>query len=399
MLSVASLRKPSKLSTSYSWLLELLNSVGFETTGWQPGRIQRSLMTTFAAGNADLTELAKFAVEANFGPLAKGPALTMYSLSRYGNKRNLARRTRGPMRLTNKGSIPHTFEVGRLIVSDGAGVEFRNVTAGSIASGSAGSPKTLDLEFEAVKAGVAGSLVARGAVTRLVTQFAGVTVSNNVTAPPSPWYTVAGLDEESDYNLQRRNETKWALSSLILVKEGFEAVALQNGAIKVDIDDTNPRGAGTLDVYAASAAAPLGTAEMQALQLAFSKRVLNTEATWLNPWPVGNPSLVQVKHAPTQVLDLTGSTVYFTGELATVKGSVQQALRDLITLTPLGGYSYPPGPQNVITLGDLTNAIEESDGVATFSPGFTGDIAVASRHLVIAPADPYFGLTFTAVPG
>jgi hypothetical protein len=76
MLSVEALRKTSKLKDVYAWLIELLKSVGFETTGWQPGRIQLSMFTTFAAGSADLTELGKFIVEFGFNDLSSGPALT-----------------------------------------------------------------------------------------------------------------------------------------------------------------------------------------------------------------------------------------------------------------------------------------------------------------------------------
>lgn len=400
MLSVASLRKASTTRQVYAWLIDLLKSVGFETTGWQPGRIQRSMFTAFATGAADLTELGKFITEFGFGPTSTGPGLTLFSRSRYTNERILARKTAGPMRLRNFGGVTYTVEPYQIIVSEPvSGIEFRNTQGGTILPGSTGAPSVLDLQFEAVVAGRTGN-VARGAVTNLVTSFAGVTVSNDVTDITSgTWYTTVGTDEELDSALQRRNETKWALSSLELVKEGFEALALQNGAVKVDIDDTNPRGQGTLDVYAASESAPLSSAEMQALQLAFSRRVLRTEATWLNPWPVGNASLIQVKHPPTQELSLAGGIVYYTGELTTVQALVRQALLDLIILAPIGGYNYAPGPTNVITQGDLTGSIEDCDGVATTDLNLTADIAVASRHLVIPPADPLFGLEFIRVTG
>jgi hypothetical protein len=398
MLSVASLRKASRTSQVFAWLIDLLKSVGFETTGWQPGRIQLSLMTVFSAGNADLSELGKFIVEFGFGPTSSGPALKLFSKSRYNNDYVKAVKTVGPMRLSNTGGVPHTIDVGKAIVADGTGFEFRNITGGSLAAGSVGAPATLDLEFEAVKAGALGN-VARGTVTSLVTQFAGVTVSNNVTPINETWYTTIGLDEELDSTLRKRNETKWALSSLELVKEGFEAVGLTNGAIKVDVDDTNPRGQGTLDLYAAGATELLGSATMQAIQLAFSKRVLRTESTWLNPWPIGNVSLIQTKHTPTQEFSLPGGIVYYTGNLETVKAAVRQALLDLLILAPIGGYSYAPGPTNVLTIGDIAEAIEDVEGVETTGLGLTADVAVASRHLLVPPADPFFELTFTAVTG
>lgn len=393
------MRKTTRMSEVYAWLIELLKSVGFETDGWQSGRIQRSIMTTIAAGNADLSELVKFTVEFSFGPTSSGPPLTLFSLSRYRNRRVLARKTKGPMRLRNVGSSSHPMGVGEVIVSDGAGTEFRNTTGGTLPPGSVGAPSSLVLEFEAALAGAASSNIGRGAVRLMVTQFAGVSVSNDVNPVDQPWYTLIGLDEELDTALQRRNETKWALQSLELVKEGFEAVARANGAIKVDIDDTNPRGQGTLDVYAAGAAAQLGVAEMQAIQLAFSKRVFRTDATWQSPWLFGNSSLIQVKPPAMQTFSLPAGIVYYTGQLAAVKEAVRLALNDIVTLCPIGGYNYAPGPTNVITIGDLSHAIEEIEGVATVELGLVADYAVASRTLVIADTDPYYSLTFVAVTG
>lgn len=399
MLSVENLRTTATMGGTYRWLIELLKAVGFETDGWQPGRIQRSLMTTFSAGNADLTELGKFIAEFGFGPTSSGPALKLFSKSRYDNDYFKAVKTSGPMRLRNKSSSSYPMEVGKVIVQDAAGVQFRNVTGGTLLPGSVGSPTSLDLTFEAVKAGAVGN-VGRSTVNKMVTQFAGVTVENNVTATPGPWFTTTGLDEELDSALRKRNETKWALMSLDLVKEGFEALALKNGAIKVDVDDSNPRGQFTLDVYAGGQSSLLGTDVMQALQLAFSKRVFHTEATWLNPWPPGNPSLVQVKHPPTQEFSLPAGVVYYSGELNSVKAAVRQALLDLVILAPIGGYSYAPGPENIITMGDISDAIEECEGVKTATLGITADIAVAARHLVIPDqADPFFSLTFTPVTG
>lgn len=399
MLSVASMRRTTRLSEVYSWLIELLKAVGFQTDGWQVGRIQRSIMTTVAAGNADLSELVRFMVEFGFNDTCSGPALTLFSRSRFQNERFLARKTKGPMRLKNVSTSSYPIGPGEVIVSDSAGMEFRNTTGGTLLSGSVGAPTFLVLDFEAVVAGAGGN-VSRGTVVNMVTSFAGVSVTNDVTTIPNPWYSTIGLDEELDSALRRRNETKWALQSLELVKEGFEAVALANGAIKVDIDDTNPRGQGTLDLYAAGAEDVLSGPEMQALQLAFSKRVFHTEATWQLLWPPANPSLIQVKQPATQPFSLPNGIVYYTGDLSTVRDGVRLALLDLITLAPLGGYNYPPGPTNIITLGDITNAIEEVEGVSTTELGLTSDYLVASRHLVVRDLlDPDFGLTFTAVTG
>jgi hypothetical protein len=390
MLSVEALRRPATRNQVYAWCIELLKSLGFQTSGWQPGRIQRTTFTTISAAVADLTELGKATVEFNYNELAKGPPLTEFSRSRFDNDRNRAIKTRGPMRLRSVATIPYAIKPLQLIVADSAGTEFRNVAPGTLPAGSPVSPSQLVLEFEARVAGSRGN-VGFGTVTRMVTPLAGVTVSNDMG---DPWYTVTGVDEESDESLQRRNATKWATLSLIMVREGFENVGRSAGALKIDVDDSNPRGAGTVDVYAAGDLALLGAAQMEAIQLAFSRRVLNTSAIW----PPEAQSLVHVKEPQTHPLVFSG-TVYFDAavEQALVRDGVRTALRDLVIRTPIGGHNFSPGPENVVSLGDILEAVEEVDGVRTVTTSLTTNVPVGSRTLVVPPADPDWGLAFEAV--
>jgi hypothetical protein len=355
-------------------VLDIMTALGFQTTGWQDGKIQKTIVTTLATISADLSEVAKQVADFGFNDLATGDALNEFSNSRFGNTKTVAVRTRGPMRLRSSASIPYTIEPGQLIVATDDNIQFRNVDSDVRTLPAGGA---IQLTWEAVKAG-ADSNVPNNTVTRLLTPLAGVTVSND---EGTPWYTVAGADEQSDASIQLENRTQWARLSIELVAEAYINIAIKNGAAKVGLNDQNPRGAGTIDVYPAAELGLLGPSTVAAIQLAFSGATFGTDATW----PASGTSRVAVLQPTPFPLDLTGS-IYFDPAFAQseVQDSVNQALADLLRITPLGGFSYPPALANVITLGDLLEVIENVEGVRTAvltTPAAT--VSVGTLSLVV----------------
>lgn len=391
MLSVEQLRNPSTRAAVLEWLLEILKSAGFETTGWQKGRIQRTLMTAFAECAADLTELAKGIVEFGFNDTAAGDPLNEFSKSRFANAKTPAQRARGPLTLRSVASIPYTVEPLQLIAATASGIEFRNISGGTIPAGSPSAPSATTLLFEARVAGISGGMVGVGEIDRLLTPLAGVTISNDQVVG-GVWYTVAPADEESDASIRERNRTKWATLSVELIAEAYEHIARNAGAAKVSVDDNNPRGAGTIDIYVSGELSLLGTAEMQAIQAAFAKRAFQTEPTWS---PTPHPtSRAWVRHAGETPVTLSG-TVYYVAGTVDIASRVTLALDDLARRIPLGGFPYSPG---LLTIGDILETIENVEGVRTVILNPRTDIPVAPRSLVRRGA-PNWGLTFTPVTG
>lgn len=391
MLSVEQLRNPSTRAAVLEWLLEILKSAGFQTTGWQKGRIQRTLMTAFAECAADLTELAKGIVEFAFNDTAAGDPLNEFSKSRFANAKTPAQRARGPLTLRSVASIPYTVEPLQLIAATASGIEFRNISGGTIPAGSPSAPSATTLIFEARVAGISGGMVGVGEIDRLLTPLAGVTVSNDQVVG-GVWYTVAPADEESDASIRERNRTKWATLSVELIAEAYENIARNAGAAKVSVDDNNPRGAGTIDIYVSGELSLLGTAEMQAIQAEFARRAFQTEPTWSpDPHPT---SRAWVRHAWETPVTLSG-TVYYVAGTVDIASRVTLALDDLARRIPLGGFPYSPG---LLTIGDILETIENVEGVRTVILNPRTDIPVAPRSLVRRGA-PNWGLTFTPVTG
>lgn len=392
MISLEKLRKPLTRAQAATRIAELLTSLGFETTGWQDGRIQKTIITMLALIWSDASEVVKAIAEFGFNDYATGDALNEFSRSRFANTKVAAVRTRGPMTLRSTSSAPYTIEVGQLIASTDAGVQFRNVTGGALSAGSTLTPATLVLTWDALIAGNAGN-VPLNSVTRLVTSLAGVTVAND---SGTPWYVTAGADEESDESIRLRNSTKWATLTVELVAESYENIARTNGARKVLVDATNPRGPGTIDVYSAAENALLGSGTMQTIQTAFSQRAFQTDGAWVTPWPPGNTSRVANKHPDTLALNVTASLYHS----SSVSGAViieraRAALAELVRLTPIGGWDYSPGPNHVLTVADITDALKSVEGmrtVALVAPSATG--TVPSHALVV---EGTWSLTATAV--
>nr|PZN59899.1 MAG: hypothetical protein DIU58_17130 [Sphaerobacter thermophilus] len=379
MLSLQQLRTPFTRTQGTERVLEWLKDAGFETTGWQNGRIQKTLVMLLGVLAADLSEVVKALAEFGFNDYASGDPLDEFSWSRYRNRKARAIPTVGPMRLTSTASIPYTIEPGQLLAATASGVTFRNVTGGTLAAGG-----TLQLTWQAVLAG-SSSNVGKHTVDRLLTPLAGVTVAND---EGDPWYTVAGTDDESDASIQRRNATKWSRLTVELVAESYENIVREAGARKVKVHDENPRGPGTIDIYCAGESSPLVTAEMEAIQLALSQAAFQTDPNW-PPAPDSRAAAV----SPTpQPLGIT-ATLYHDPSVsgAAVVAAAEGALEDFLARTPIGGWSYASGLQNVIVPEDIVDILQDIEGVETViltspsAPVGVGPLNLVVRNDNVAP--------------
>ncbi len=396
MISFEAMRKPLKRREVQEFLLGLLQGLGFQTTGWQPGRIQHSIVYAVSAVQSDMSEFQRFLAENIWSATAKGPMLTILSRDRYENIRKRAVKTAGPMLLKSTSLVPYTLTPGQLIVNDPYGVVFRNTTGGTIAAGG-----TLTLQFEAELAGSDGN-VASGVTMFQQTPVAGVRITNpSPSGSPvgTPWYTTTGVDEESDENLRRRNATKWATLSLERIYDWYIHIALGlDGVEKVEVHDQHPRGPGTVDVYISAKASTLGSTQLAAAQAKFADCCFRTDATW--PRPTTDTSEVAVKSPSTLTLAPKG-IVYYSGNLQDFKTRLKQKLDDFVKRIPLGGFDTSPGPQNILMLSEIMSVFESlraCQGVTLTTP--TGNITVPPFTLVVPPVDWFdesTGLVLTAV--
>lgn len=387
MLTTEQIRRPLSDAEALQLLLDNLASLGFHVGSWAPGSVQRTMHTAIARCIADLTELQRGFIEFTLNEYSSGEPLAELSANVFDNETHGAVKTRGPMTLTNTGTSAHTIEPGALIVTTPTGVRYTNLTGGELHT-----PGQLTVTVEASAAGAAGN-IPNGTALSLVTSLAGVTVSNGSALQPTPiWYEIAGSDPERDDLLRTRNRTKWATFGIELIGDGYVNLALSVAGIdKVTLDDKNPRGPGTIDVYVAGVGGLAGLEQKQQLQAMFANRVFGTDAGY----PPAPESYVAVRDVTTQTIHPNG-TVYHdpSHSSADIAAAVRAALDTYVRALPLGGLDLRPGPANVIPLGDLYETIEQVRGVRTVKLTYPiEDIPVAGAGLVLSPVG-WPGLTF-----
>jgi hypothetical protein len=389
MLTLQQLRTPVTEDQALETILEHLTSVGFNTTSWHVGALQRKFLRLFAIVYSDITLLIAALVDFVYNETATGAALTEFSASHYQNFRKLAVNTIGQMVLTNTGAVPHTVTDSQLVAAftetDGTLRTYRNVGGGTVAAGGG----TLTLAWVAETAGASWNIPVDSTLT-LLTSLAGVAITNPLISGTDTWITTLGADEEDDPTLKERNRTKWPSLAIELIKDGVIGVALSasKSVTRVGVDDNNPRLAGTFDVYIAGKNATAGVDDVTAVQNKLKGRVFGSDT-------------VRTYAAPTQFLDLTGTVYYDAGfTQIVVKTAVEAALTAFLATVPLGGFKYSAGPSNIVFKNNVEAIIKETlyagqKPVKTVSLSVpTGDVAVGSFAVVVKGV---WNLTYTPV--
>lgn len=324
----------------------VLADFGFSSKSWQSGSVQLTILYLGARVYSKLTEMVSTVSKAGYNSTSTKTALTKFSKSVYDNDRIAAVKTVGPLELTTaSGEGPHAVAIGDLLATDGTRT-YRNTQGGTLTDAA-----PVSLTFEAEVAGEDGN-VAINTITTLQTPLAGVTV-NNPEVSGGVWYTTAGVDEESDAKLITRNVTKWAtLNPISKPKDGYINLALSAsaGVEHVKVDASNPRGENTIDVYIAGASVALlaGGTEELAVQAAFDAK---------KP-PSMDPDAV----VASQLSVTVSGTVYLVASYNTAanQATIEQAIRDYVVGTGIGGLDLSPGPANLVPEDGIKDAIRNS---------------------------------------
>jgi uncharacterized phage protein gp47/JayE len=331
------------------FLLQGLTSLGFTATSWALDSKQYKYVRAFSTVWSDLSEVTRQVAGFALNDFATGTPLTELSRSNFANERNAARKTTGPLKLTNNGGTPYTLLPGQVVAKTATGVEFGSTTGGSLAA----SGGTLTVTIEAAKAGAAGN-VANGAISSLVTGLAGVTCTNEAGPGGLPWYTTTGSDEEGVESLRQRNRLRiTTLNQISLPADGYEFLARSvPGIVRVRVDDSNPRGPHTIDVYCATALGPAATVDLDAVQaLLDAKR---------------SPSALPLAVPPPVLALNPAGTVHLTSafDSEAKREEVRQVVRDFCGSFDLGGLILPPSTTGVLPYSELVTAISQVPGVA-----------------------------------
>jgi hypothetical protein len=328
-------------------LLQLLDAVGFTATSWQEGEPALACVELSAEIWSQLSKAAVFLKGFALNSTSSGDALTRLSDSHFDNQREGAVTAQRRISLScAAGSGPHTLNLGSVVIVHADGDTYRNVEDGvtvyPVVLSSGGSLSGLVFEAE-----VAGSAANKGpgSVTTLLTTLAGVTVTSDIPERD-------GSDAESDPVLKKRNTTKWALlTEFELIDDAVINIALTatQAVTGVVVDSTNPRGAGTFDVYMAGDLVTASASDITAAQDALDRRVFGSTDT---------PKTCLVLAAPVVPLNFSG-TIYYKGSYTTtdITNATTAALEAYVATIPLGGFDFYPGPSHVVPVNDLEAAL------------------------------------------
>lgn len=348
--SLEALRIPPTRAEMLDTILGALSILGFQTTSWQSGSIQRTLLTGVASLGADVTKLTSKLANAPYNAYATGAPHREYSRSSYANEPQSAQKTIGPVRLTSTATVAHTIGVGQLIIATETGVEYTNTTGGTLNAGS-----TLDLTVEALLAGASGN-VANLAIKVLKTPLAGVTVSN-IDNGSGVWYTTSGADPEATEKLRTRNTSRWGtLNQIAMPSDGYKYLGLSIPAVtKIFVDDQNPRGPYTIDVYIATAGGPATSTEINALQALLDIKK--------------GPSTDVLVLAPTVKPIAITATIHIQASLNTAarRAAIEASGDAFIQALPIGGIILPPSTTRIVPKSELIGAYTENRGVVGVS--------------------------------
>lgn len=363
-LSLSQLLTPSSEDESLAAILTILDGLGFTATSWEEGSVQRTMIQMLARLHSDASNVTLAITKGRYNELATGDWLSLKSSSDFDNTRVPAVAARVKMTISDPNSIgPQTIVISQLVAKDQDAATYRNIDGGTVTLGG-----SLTLNFDAEVPGRSSPVT-----LELVTPLAGFTAVIAIVDP----IVIPGAAAESDERLRARNRVKWATMAYAEPQDAYIAWALEASAsiTRAYVDDLNPRGPGTLDIYVAG---PTGPVPAPVLVTVID--YIEGDIDGISRRPLSSD--VQCFNAGTATVSITGTLYVLPSySLTTVRDAVEDALEALLEALPVGG---------TVLLAELYQTIMEVEGVSNVhltAPLIDTTVAVTSVPV------PSFGLT------
>lgn len=375
-LSLFDIQTPLSTESIRALLLDFLTAAGFPVEAWQDESAARALVEMAAQLGAEQSKPVALLAKMGFLDTSEADFLTAKVKSDYDEDRNVAIATVMPVRLVSSGAVTYVKGAREIILTSSSGRTYSNVAGASVTA-----HDTTVVNFVAEVAGSAGNVPAQ--TMQLTTPLAGV------TAVFDGGFITAGADEESDVAVRERARTKWATLRTEKIRAGITNL-VRTAAPSVtghSIDDENPRGPGTLDVYLAGDNATAGSGDVALVQTALDAALFGTGT---------DESAGLAIAAPTLSLDLT-ATIYVRGVTDTAAlTDLAAAWSAFLVTVPVGGFDLSPGPQNVILPGQIVDIFSEVAGVVSTSVDIGGDQIDIPAHTKVLEGATAFTIVVLA---
>jgi uncharacterized phage protein gp47/JayE len=362
-LSLFDIQTPLAVDSVRALLLSYLEAAGFPVESWQDEGSARALVEMAAQLGAEQSKPVALLAKMPFLDTSEADFLTAKIKSDYDEDRNAAVATVMPVRLVNASGTTYAKGASEIILTSRTGATYSNPAGASVTANA-----TTVVNFTAEVAGAAGNVPAQ--TMQLTTPIAGV------TAIFDGGFITAGADAESDVAARERARTKWARLRTESIRAGITNL-VRSAAPSVtghSIDDENPRGPGTLDVYLAADNATAGGADVALVQAALDAALFGTGTDEDAGLAIAAPTLAQDLIATVYVRGLT--------EEAALTELVAAWQAFLVTV-PVGGFDLSPGPTNVILTGQIVDAFAEIPGVVSTTVDGDAEITVPPHTKVV----------------
>lgn len=382
LVTLASLLVQETAAQIYARGLNVAVSLGLPTTSWSAGDPTRSLYWFLAnTGQALEANIVGF-IQSGFLDYATGDWLTVLANELYNVQRNLATQATTSITLTNTGGGLYVIVPGQVVASwtdtSGNVWTYTNTTGGTLQPVGSASGATLSLSFTADVPGSAAS-AGIGAITTLVTNLIGVTITNTTQS--------VGTDGELDPALRTRCRAKLAtLSSQ--GPTGIFDYAVRTPSLTGTTEVLRSRtigntGTGAVTTYVGGASGAVTSSAVALCQTA-----VNTYAS----------ALCQT----CTVVNCTGTTIPVSYEIwvyasvgqtsTAIQASILTALQNWFAARPIGGDIIPPA-----TTGTIYRSMIQSIIAGVF-PNDTFDVVVTAPSGDTALAINAIALLGTVTP-
>ncbi len=373
-ISLSDLQTPQTKEQIQETLTAFLVALGFPVTAWQSEGAARALLEAQAELGASFTaRVAAFSKSTDL-ETAEAEFLDVKARSDFDETRSEAVAAVFDASFVNAGVTTHgPIAAGAIIVRSTSGQLFVSTGIETITASA-----TTIVEVQAQIPGAAGNI--GGDTLQLVTPLAGVSASTTGAL------TTAGADSGKDPELRTQCRTKWGTLRVEKVKSGVENIVLAASAsiAHVATQDNNPRGQGTADVLIAADGAASGSGDVILAQAALDVAFLGNGTV---------DQLVQAVAAATTTLAITAEIFVQGITEAEALASIGAVTDDFLNDSPIGGFDLSPGPTNIITRGQILDAITTVPGVISVSMSVPAtDTTVLVTEKILATAN-----TFTIV--
>ncbi len=323
--------------------LALAQANQLPVTSWQTGSTYHTWTKFFSDALARawfaVTQIARGYVlgrDSTGELLSSGEWLTEVLRSQYDEERTPAVFTIGECVLEDAGGGPHTITAGQVRVATAAGIEFTATSSGTLPLNG-----TLTVTVTANSPGSAWN-VPNETITRLVTAFPTVTVSNPEIGTTGTWITQLGADLESDDAATDRAPLKWSTLSTGSPDDAYKFWALSwPGVTRASVDSRQPDGPNTLRVYVDNAAVIGPLAADLSARAPSGTRVTTLAAT-------------------TTVIAVPGVVTVASAFRATAQAEVEAAIAALALEVDIGG---------LVIQSEIVQRIMNGSGVSDFAMG------------------------------